>query len=769
MKNTMHTMGPAIRSTFDIPSRRTAAVIALMTCVAITTTQPAMAAPGMAGGSGSGSTRETAISKGASKAVGGNSEQAAMNFVGADIVSVIKAVGQYTNTTFIIDPRVKGTVNLVSEKPLTKSDAFDLLASTLRLQGYVVVRGDGFAKVVPEADAKLQLAAGTNGVTGTNGPIRGDQMATRIFTLNYESAINILPVLRPLISPNNTINANPGNNTLIVTDYAENLQRLGKMIAAMDVPAVSDLDVIPIRYAVASDIAVMASKLLDSGSSAGGSDNGRIVILADSRTNSVILRAPSNGRANLAKSLIAKLDQPTAQVGNVHVVYLRNADAAKLARTLRNMVSQDTTAAPNATASTAATPPGGMLQTSTGGTAATSASGNSGSVGTSSQSSDGHSAGFIQADETTNTLIITASEPVYRNLRGVIDQLDTRRAQVYVEALIVEVTDKLSAQLGVQWLGLSGNSTSAYRVAGGTSFSSGGDNIINQALGLRTGGSVQTPGNGLTIGIFRQIAGKIGLGALAHALDGKDGSSVLSMPNLLTLDNEEAKIIVGQNVPFITGSYVPNSGGAAQNPFQTIERKDVGVALRVRPHISEGGTVRMEISQEVSSVDPASLNNSAGLTTNKRSLDTNVVMDDGEIIVLGGLIGDNKSSSVQKVPLLGDLPFIGNFFKYQSGARAKTNLMIFLRPTVVRNKEQSGTVVANRYDYIRQAQIEAEPEKSLLMDFGSAVVPAQDQGGPFMRLSAQGVPTLTLPPQSPQSPQPAPVVTSPEPVMDRTP
>lgn len=668
--------------------------------------------------------------------------QAVMNFVGADIESVIKAVGQYTATTFIIDPRVKGTINLASEQALSKNQAFDLLAATLRLQGYALVRGDGFVKVVPEADAKLQLSP----LQGR--PVRGDQIATQIFPLNYESALNILPVLRPLISPNNTINANPGNNTLIVTDYAENLQRLGKMIAAMDVPAVSDLDVIPIRYAVASDIAVMAGKLLDTGPSApGGNDSSRVVILADSRTNSVILRAPSSGRANLAKSLIAKLDQPTTQAGNVHVVYLKNADATKLARTLRSIVSSDTSSLTATAASSpgAAASAGSMLQNSGGGAAV--ATSGAAAIQPSAQSSAGNGAGFIQADDTTNTLIITASEPVYRDLRGVIDQLDTRRAQVYVEALIVEVTDAQTARLGVQWLGLSGNSSSAYRVGGGTSFGTNGDNIVNQALSLTASSSTALPpSNGLTIGIFRQIAGKIGLGALATALDGKDGSSVLSMPNLLTLDNEEAKIIVGQNVPFITGSYVPNSGGAAQNPFQTIERKDVGVGLRVKPHISEGGTVRMEISQEVSSVDPTSLTNPAGLTTNKRSLDTNVVMNDGEIIVLGGLIGDNKSNSVQKVPLLGDLPFIGNFFKYQSGSRAKTNLMIFLRPTVIRNQDQSGTVVADRYDYMRQGQMSVEPGKSLMEDFGTAVVPALQDGGPFMHLPAkpQNLPGIPL-------------------------
>lgn len=694
---------------------------------------------------------------------GGNG-QAVMNFVGADIESVIKAVGLFTDTTFIVDPRVKGSINLVSEKPLSKSKVFDLLASTLRLQGYALVRGDGFVKVVPEADAKLQLAP-----IRMEG-IRGDQIATQIFSLNYESAVNILAVLRPLISPNNTINANPGNNTLVVTDYAANLQRLAKMIAALDVPAVSDLDVVPVRYGVASDIAVMASKLLDSGSagSAGsgvsggaGSDGARVIIMADSRTNSVVIRAPSRGRANLAKTLIAKLDQPTTQVGNVHVVYLRNADAGKLAKTLRSIVSFDTSSVANGQGSSSIGSggnSGSMLQstaaTQAATTGATSSSafsnGASQSSGTSSNSGGGNGngsgvAGYIQADETTNTLIITASEPFYRNVRSVIDQLDTRRAQVYVEALIVEVTDTAASEIGVQWLALSGDKNSAYRVGGGTGFTGTNTgitsgNLFNTAIGqlaTRTGPTtLPTLGSGLQLGVFRQIAGKIGLGALASALNSTTGGNVLSMPNLLTLDNEEARIVVGQNVPFVTGSYA-TTGGTTTNPFTTVERKDVGTALKIRPHISEGGTVRLEISQEVSAVVPSTAANQNGPTTTKRSLDTNVVIDDGEIIALGGLIGDDNEHNIQKVPLLGDLPFIGNFFKYQSGSRSKTNLMIFLRPTIIRTKEQSGIVVADRYDYMQNAQISVQPDKSILTDFGAAVMPKLEDGGPFVDLRSK--------------------------------
>ncbi|HWX03423.1 type II secretion system secretin GspD [Collimonas sp.] len=679
----------------------------------------------------------------------GTNGQAVMNFVGADIESVIKAVGQYTNTTFIVDPRVKGTINLVSEKPVSKTQAFDLLASTLRLQGYAVVRGDGFVKVVPEADAKLQVAP------TRPASVRGDQIATQIFSLNYESATNILPVLRPLISPNNTINANPGNNTLVVTDYAENLQRLGKMIAALDVPAVNDLDVIPVRYAVASDIAVMASKLLDAGSAApGASDSARTLIMADSRTNSVVIRAPSAGRANLAKSLISKLDQPTTNAGNVHVVYLKNADAVKLAKTLRAIVSNDTSLPTSSSSSKSSSGgSGGMLQGASGGGALGSGNSTTPQSQTpqdnSSQSSSGGggsgsgAAGFIQADDSTNTLIITASEPVYRNIRGVIDQLDTRRAQVYVEALIVEVNDSAASEIGVQWLALSGDSNSSYRVGGGTGFTGTNTGLINsnlfntaigQTVNTGTTTSVPTVGSGLQLGIFRQIAGKIGLGALASALNATTGSNVLSMPNLLTLDNEEAKIIVGQNVPFVTGSYATTGGNTTTNPFTTVDRKDVGTALKIKPHISEGGTVRLEISQEVSAVVAGTANNSNGPTTTKRSLDTNVVIDDGQIIALGGLIGDDNANSIQKVPLLGDLPFIGNLFKYQSGSRNKTNLMIFLRPTIVRDKETGSNLTVDRYDYMRNQQIRLQPGKSVLTDFGPSVSSKLEDGGPFIDL-----------------------------------
>jgi general secretion pathway protein D len=660
------------------------------------------------------------------------SDDATLNFVGADIESVIKAIGHYTNTTFIIDPRVKGTLTLVAEKPVDKAHAYRLLISALRLQGFTVVVADGYTKVVPEADAKLQVGP------AEVGSVKGDQIATQIYHLNYESATNLLAVLRPLISPNNTINANIGNNTLVITDYADNLTRLGKIIAALDGPSNADVDVVPIKNAVASDIATMINRMLEP-AGGGSPDGGKVTLTADPRTNAVLIKAPSVARANLAKSLIAKLDQPTTLPGNVHVVYLKNADAIKLATTLRSVVSSDSSSNANAGSSSQGNQPTQQQQPNN------AAGGGAGSSATSSLPSttaspstlpSGGSAGFIQADQATNTLIITASETVYRNLRAVIDQLDARRAEVYIESLIVEVTDSQEAELGVQFAALSGNANSSYRVGGATAFSSGGNNLFDlYAASKATTSSSSTtsttlPGNGLSLGVFRQIGGALTLGAIAHAVASDNKANILSMPNMITLDNEEATIIVGQNVPFITGSYATSasSSAAGVNPFQTVDRKDIGLKLRVRPQISEGGTIKMQIYQESSSIDTTQ-NNAAGLITNLRSITTNVLVDDGQIIVLGGLIQDSVSDTDEQVPGLGSLPLVGNLFKYKTRSRAKTNLMVFLRPIVIRNVEQSAHVTADRYDYMRTEEQSAQPLKAVLLpDMKAPVMPPDEMG-----------------------------------------
>ncbi|MFZ6640682.1 type II secretion system secretin GspD [Undibacterium sp. TC4M20W] len=624
-----------------------------------------------------------------------------INLVGADIESAIKAIGHYTGVTFIIDPRVKGQINLVSETPLTKDQAYKLLTSTLRLQGFSVVTADGYSKVVPESDAKLQPGPTHNTNSERSETAKGDQVVTQIYKLNYESSANIVTILRPLISPNNTINGNPSNNTVVITDYADNIKRLNKIIAALDVPATTDMDVVLIKHAIASDIATMVSKVIDSGG--GGADPTKPILLADPRSNAILVRASSVAKANQIKSLIAKLDQPTSQPGNVHVVYLKNAEAEKLAQTLRSIVTGDTSSSRSSSstisnAGSAANGTNSPVSANTTGTAQSSMP--SFSNNSTGSSSGGGAAGYIQADASTNTLIITASEPVYRNLRTVIEQLDARRAQVYVEALIVEISADKSNELGVQWLGLSGDSTSNYRIGGGTSFSTKGNNIVNLAAGNATTLGSVLPGSGLSLGLFKQVNGQLGLGALARVLQTDGNANVLSIPNIVTLDNEEANIIVGKNVPLITGQFTTaSSGTAGVNPFQTIDRKQVGLKLKIKPQISEGGTVKLAIYQEVSSVDDTT--NAAGIITKERSITTNVLVDDGQIIALGGLIEDSTTDGGEKVPGLGDLPLIGNLFKYQTSKRSKTNLMVFLRPTVIRNAEQSNNISVDRYDYMR--------------------------------------------------------------------
>jgi len=497
--------------------------------------------------------------------------------------------------------------------------------------------------------------------------------------------------------------------------------------------------VVPIKYAIASDIATMINRILEP--AAGGSpDGGKITLTADSRTNSILIKAPSVARANLAKSLISKLDQPTTLPGNVHVIYLKNADAIKLATTLRAVVSSDSSSS-GSTGSSSSTNQQNPQQQPNGsaGAGGTGSSPTSSLPSTSASPStlpSGGSAGFIQADQATNALIITASETVYRNLRAVIDQLDARRAEVYIESLIVEVTDSQEAELGVQFAALSGNANSSYRVGGATAFSSGGNNLFALAAANSSSSSSTTattptlPGNGLSIGVFRQVAGQLTLGAIAHAVASDNKANILSMPNMITLDNEEATIIVGQNVPFITGSYATSasSSAAGVNPFQTVDRKDIGLKLRVRPQISEGGTIKMQIYQESSSIDTTQ-NNAAGLITNLRSITTNVLVDDGQIIVLGGLIQDSVSDTDEQVPGLGSLPVVGNLFKYKTRSRSKTNLMVFLRPIVIRNEEQSAHVTADRYDYMRTEEQSAQPLKAVLLpDMKAPVMPPDEKG-----------------------------------------
>ena len=637
-------------------------------------------------------------------------EPVTLNFANAEIEAVARTMAAITRRNIVVDPRVKGTMNLSTEKPVSPSEAYNQFLATLRLSGFTVVDANGLLKVVPEADAKLQ-----GGIVNT-GPLTtgNSSIVTQIFRLNYESANNLVPVLRPLISPNNTINVNPGNNSLIITDYADNLQRMGRIIAALDVSNATDVDVVPLKHAVAADLAPLVLRMIESGGggapAAGQADTSfKTTVVAESRGNTLIVRAANAARLNLVRSLITQLDQPSSQNagGNIYVVYLKNADATKLAVTLR--------AAMAANASTSVAGGGAPSSTPiTAGSAAASAA--TTPLQGASQPSTG---GQIQADPATNSLIITASEPQYRQLRAVIERLDQRRAQVYVESLIAEVNADKAAEFGIQWQGVLGNNGDKNVGILGTNFSIGGQNIISLATGAASG--TVAPSTGGNIGLVRQTNGVYVLGFLARFLESSGSGNILSTPNLLTLDNEEARIVIGQNVPFVTGQYTNNnSSSGSVNPFQTVERKDVGITLRVKPQISENGTVKLQIFQEISSVQASSINSATGLITNKRSIESSVLVDDGSIVVLGGLLQDEYSGNEEKVPGLGDVPLFGNLFKSEARGRKKTNLMVFLRPVVVRDALQSDALSMDRYDLMRVGQEQAQPKPSKLVPVNEA-------------------------------------------------
>jgi general secretion pathway protein D len=680
-----------------------------------------------------------------------NTEPVTLNFVNAEIEAVARTMATITGRSVVVDPRVRGTINLSTDRPVPPNAALNQFAAALRLQGFALVDTGGLYKIVPEADAKLQ-----GNVVNAGSPRAlpsSNQVVTQIFKLNHENANNLVPVLRPLIPPNNTINVNPGNNSLIITDYAENLQRIARIVAALDVPGASDIEIVPLQHAVAADVVPLIQRLIDPGA-AGGAPGGagdasfRTTILADARSNSLVLRAANPARLALVKSLVVRLDQPSAAAvsGNIHVVYLKNADAVALATTLRAALAAAESGSGGAGAAAGAFGGGTPAARSpainlAGGNAATAP------VAPSAQPSTG---GQIQADPATNSLIITAAEPVYRQLRAVIDQLDSRRAQVYVESLIAEVNDDKAAEFGIQWQGAAGSSGD--RVIGllGTNFGTGGNNIFNLAQGETA------PNPGLNIGLARRTNGVYVLGFLARFLQENGAGNILSTPNLLTLDNEEAKIVIGQNVPFVTGQFTnTGSNNGAVNPFQTIERKDVGLTLRVKPQISENGTIKMTIYQEVSSVAPASVNSSTGLITNKRSIESTVLVDDGKIVVLGGLLQDEFASNQDKVPGLGDVPVLGSLFRSESRSRRKTNLMVFLRPVVLRDARDTANLALDRYEQMRAVQRDLQPTQSSVLQINQSPV-LGEQPLPYDRQLPPPAPPLGAPQGSPGA-VPAPV------------
>jgi general secretion pathway protein D len=641
-----------------------------------------------------------------------------LNFVNADIHAVVKAVAEMTGRNFLIDPRVQGTVNIIAPKPVPRNMVFPILLSALRVQGFAAVGGDlGYVNIVPEADAKFFVGA------RSGSRARGDQIRTEVFQLQHEPAAQVVATLRPLVTPNNVINAFPASNTVVITDYASNLARLRKVIATVDQPAPSELATIKLRYAAAVDVGQAVQRLVPEASQAAAPGAApRVALNVDARTNSLLVRADNPAVAKRIRGLAESLDVPTAAGGSIHVVYLRNAQADRLAEALRAIVSGQPVqrAAAPAAPGPAGAPPAQAVPVAAAAPVAAGAFA-TGALATAS----------IQAHAETNSLVIIAPDPVYQALRGVIDKLDARRAQVFVEALIVEIAATRAAEFGIQWQVLNNPSPNATTGFGSQNFNlAPGSNITQLAR------DPLTLGQGLSLGLIRgtiTIAGVeiLNIAALIRALEQDSTANILSTPTLLTLDNEEAKIQVGQNIPIVTGSFstLSGAGGAVVNPFQTFERRDIGVTLKVRPQIAEGGTVKLALYQEVSSIFNAT--NPTGIILNKRSLESQVLVDDGQIVVLGGLISDDVQTGKQAVPGLGEIPVLGTLFRYDTRRREKVNLMIFLRPVVLREEAASAALTGGRYDVIRGIQgTVLAPDRPPLPPMPGPRLPAKPEAGP---------------------------------------
>lgn len=610
-------------------------------------------------------------------------QEVTLNLKDADIGAVIATVSDMTGKNFIVDPRVKAKVTVISAKPMNKDEVYQVFLSLLEVNGFAAVPMGKVVKIIPDVNAKQVSTPLAN----NDQPGRGDEYITRVIHVNNVSAAQLVPVLRPLSPQQAHMVAYPGTNALIISDRAANVERLAKIIQDIDQPGnEAEVEVMPLKHAAATEVARVLMSLdqearkNDPNAAAGITD--RPVLIPDERTNSILMGGGKSGRLR-ARALVSHLDTPLENSGNIRVVYLRYAKAKDLVPVLTGVASQVQDkvkvaggAAP-ATGTIGGGPPGSGIN--------------------------------IQADESLNALVVTAPPDVFRSLQMVISQLDVRRAQVLVEAVIAEVNSSRAAELGVQW--------ATFDRTQGSNAPVGLTNFTNGTAGssiAEIGGAIATNrppslGPGMTFGLGRFISDGFSFAALIRALESDGSSNVLSTPTLVMMDNTDAEITVGQNVPFITGSFTAPTGtaGATVNPFQTIQRQNVGITLKVKPQINEGNAIQLTIEQKVDSLSTSAVRGASDLITNTRSIKTSVMVDDGKVVVLGGLITDDLKENVQRVPFLGDLPLIGSLFRYKRNTKDKTNLMVFLHPVIMRDGVLAERMTSGKYDFIRARQLEA--------------------------------------------------------------
>ncbi|WP_435104222.1 type II secretion system secretin GspD [Arhodomonas sp. AD133] len=611
-------------------------------------------------------------------------EQITLNLKDAELSALINTVAEVTGRNFVVDPRVQAQVTVVSKRPMNADELYKVFLSILQVHGFSAIPSGEITKIVPDINAR-QLG------TEDGDAIGGDEIVTRVLRVQNVPVAQLVPILRPLIPQQGHFAAYPPTNVLIISDHAANVERLAGIVQRIDRAGSAEIEVIDLEHATSEDMVQLLQQLRQN-QAQGGGGGASVQIAADPRTNSIILAGPEEERLRL-RALVARLDTPLqADAGNTQVVYLNFAKATDLAEVLQG-VSENIRA-----------------QKEQNGEGQAPATGEDGEVS-------------IQPDETTNSLVISAPPQIQQELRAVIDKLDVRRAQVVIEAAIAEVSADTAAELGFQWaIDGSGDSDSA---VGGTSFGnstvSGGDSLGGIINSLSRD---ETPnvGQGLNLAVG-DLAGGVRFAALLRALASNADTNILSTPSLVTLDNQEAEITVAQNVPFVTGSFSETGdGGSGVNPFQTIERKDVGLILKVKPQINEGNSVLLEIEQEVSSVSQST--QAVDLITDKRAITTSVLVDSGKLVVLGGLIDEQVRETERKVPLLGDIPGLGELFRYRSSDSEKRNLMVFLRPRIVRDEATMTRYASDKYKQMRDTQ-KAQRDRGvdLLPDKTAPVLP----------------------------------------------
>ncbi|NJO18005.1 MAG: type II secretion system secretin GspD [Thioploca sp.] len=606
-------------------------------------------------------------------------EEVTLNFKRMDINQLIDLISEVTHKTFIVDPRVKGEITVISNQPMDSDQVYEVFLSILSVHGFTAIPTGNVIKIVPDNLAKSQNTP----VLLDNETLAGDSIITQVVSMQHVSAAQLIPLLRPLIQQQGHLVAYPENNTLVISDQASNVQRLLKIIHRIDQVSDEEIEVITLEHASAAEVVRILTSLEQKTTVATGtastSSTHISTLVADERTNSVFISGDQATRLRL-RTLITHLDTPVKTVGNTQVIYLRYAQATDLANVLKGITDSIEKTKTKDTQTTNKE----ILKTN------------------------------IQADESTNSLVITAIPTVMRNLKDVIQQLDVRRAQVLVEAIIAEVSNDIARELGVQWVVYGANNTSPLGI-------SNFDNTNQKIIDLATTGyqfsqnqNINLPSlkAGAFLGLGHFNSSVLNFAVLLQALSTDTNTNVLSTPSLLTLDNQEAEIHVGQNVPFVTGQYT-NTGtgvtGSITSPFQTIQREDVGIKLKVKPQINEGNAVKLEIEQEVSSIGRSNVA-TTDIVTNKRSIKTTVIVEDNNMVVLGGLINEDLQQTTQKVPVLGDLPLIGGLFRSQISNKVKRNLMVFLHPVIVRDAASENIISGDKYSYMRTKQLEQQTQ-----------------------------------------------------------